>query len=105
MLQGESLRYTLLGLTLLAALIGGCSDDDEAVSHVPKQITTKTGLEMMLIPGGEFIMGDNRGEDDEEPAHKVKISVFYTKSPYLVKINNLPMNFLKGIEFENMINP
>jgi hypothetical protein len=32
---------------------------------------------MMLIPGGEFMMGDNRGEDDEKPAHKVKISGFY----------------------------
>ena len=73
----RNLKFEILLLTLLTALIGGCSDDDEATSHVPKQITTKTGLEMMLIPGGEFIMGDNRGEDDEKPAHKVKIGAFY----------------------------
>ncbi|MHC4629704.1 MAG: formylglycine-generating enzyme family protein [Planctomycetota bacterium] len=73
----QNLKFKICFLTLLTALIGGCSDDDETTSHVPKQITTKTGLEMMLIPGGEFMMGDNRGEDDEKPAHKVKISGFY----------------------------
>ncbi len=24
---------------------------------------------MVLIPGGEFVMGDDHGEDDEQPAH------------------------------------
>jgi formylglycine-generating enzyme required for sulfatase activity len=67
----------LLSLALLTAIIGGCRDDDKAASHVPKQVTTKTGIEMMLIPAGEFIMGDDGGEDDEKPAHKVKISAFY----------------------------
>ena len=77
MLKNESFRRTLLGLTLLTVLIGGCGDNDEPTSHIPEQVKTKTGIEMVLIPKGEFTMGDNRGEDDEKPAHKVQISAFY----------------------------
>jgi formylglycine-generating enzyme len=42
-----------------------------------KPITTKTGIEMVAIPAGEFVMGDDAGEDDEKPAHRVQISGFY----------------------------
>ena len=42
-----------------------------------KTVTTPTGLEMALVPAGEFLMGDNRGDEDEKPAHRVKISAFY----------------------------
>ena len=31
---------------------------------------------MVLIPGGEFHMGDDQGEDDEQPAHTVQVSSF-----------------------------
>lgn len=34
-------------------------------------------LEMVGIPGGEFMMGANNGETDEIPIHKVKIRPFY----------------------------
>ena len=32
---------------------------------------------MVLIPAGEFVMGDDDGEEDEQPAHRVAISAFY----------------------------
>jgi formylglycine-generating enzyme required for sulfatase activity len=32
---------------------------------------------MVLLPAGEFVMGDDRGEDEEKPAHKVQVSAFY----------------------------
>jgi hypothetical protein len=32
-----------------------------------KKIHTKSGLEMVLIPAGEFSMGDQSGDDDEKP--------------------------------------
>ena len=32
---------------------------------------------MVLIPGGEFRMGDDSGEDDEQPAHMVRVGSFY----------------------------
>jgi len=31
---------------------------------------------MVSLPGGEFIMGSNKGNADEAPAHKVRISAF-----------------------------
>ncbi len=31
---------------------------------------------MVLVPAGEFVMGDDRAEDDEKPAHRVRLSPF-----------------------------
>lgn len=81
----HSPRYPAVGVVLLALMIGGCvtrtSDPTEPADgnqpSVPEPITTKTGIEMVLIPAGEFLMGDDNGEDDEKPAHRVSISAFY----------------------------
>jgi len=40
------------------------------------EIVTKSGIAMVALPGGEFVMGSNQGNPDEAPAHKVKISAF-----------------------------
>jgi formylglycine-generating enzyme required for sulfatase activity len=32
---------------------------------------------MVLIPAGQFVMGDDSGEEDEKPAHQVQVSAFY----------------------------
>src|ERR1039458_390790 len=32
--------------------------------------------DLVLIPGGEFLMGQNDGRDDERPAHRVTVSAF-----------------------------
>ncbi|MBN2308414.1 MAG: formylglycine-generating enzyme family protein [Candidatus Hydrogenedentes bacterium] len=42
----------------------------------PKPVTTASGVEMVLLPGGTFSMGDNDGEVDE-PEHRVTVSPFY----------------------------
>ncbi len=49
----------------------------EANSAGVKTITTPAGLTMALIPAGAFEMGDNSGDPDERPAHKVQVSAFY----------------------------
>jgi formylglycine-generating enzyme required for sulfatase activity len=75
-------RAWLAGIILLVA---GCNQANQPVAPAksppppatPKTITTKTGLEMALLPPGEFLMGDSRGEEDEKPAHKVFVSAFY----------------------------
>ena len=41
----------------------------------PKEITTESGVKMVLLPGGTFTMGDEDGEVDE-PAHKVEVGPF-----------------------------
>jgi serine/threonine protein kinase len=48
----------------------------------PKVIATETG-DMLLVPAGEFLMGNDRGRkseyayENEAPAHKVSLSAFY----------------------------
>ena len=63
---------------LCVLFIAGCGKSGSTPKpEAPKTITTKTGIEMVLIPAGEFIMGDDGGENDEKPAHTVTIGAFY----------------------------
>lgn len=41
------------------------------------EIIGKDGAPMVLIPVGEFTMGSDKGDDDEEPVHKVFLDSFY----------------------------
>jgi formylglycine-generating enzyme required for sulfatase activity len=74
---------TPLCTTLAALLIIGCdrgAAPDRKADSAPvaaKTITTPTGLEMVLVPAGEFLMGDPSGETDEQPAHRVHVSACY----------------------------
>ncbi len=45
-------------------------------SSVPTEIVTKSGVEMVHLPGGTFSMGNDRGNPDEAPAHRVTVSAF-----------------------------
>ena len=73
----------LLRLALLSLVVGGCggnrgpNPDATGPAATPKPIATELGIEMVPIPAGEFLMGDDRGEDEERPAHRVRISAFY----------------------------
>jgi len=40
------------------------------------EIVTKSGIGMVAVPSGEFLMGNNQGNPDDAPAHKVKVSGF-----------------------------
>ena len=42
----------------------------------PVELITKSGVEMISLPGGEFMMGNERGNPDEAPVHKVRVSPF-----------------------------
>ena len=87
-----------LGLLLLA----GCGTKDappQAPAAAAKSITTKSGIEMVLIPAGEFVMGDDGGEADERPARKVQLSAFYmdkfevTQKAYKALMGKSPAKF------------
>jgi len=71
------------------ALLSGCekagttsqsqtqsSQPAKVSATAPVEFTTKSGVEMVYLPGGEFTMGNNRGNPDEAPAHRVKVSDF-----------------------------
>jgi len=60
----------------LSASSLACTNAGKNAPPAPKTVTTKTGIEMVLIPAGEFTMGDDAGGDDEKPAHRVRVGAF-----------------------------
>ncbi len=66
-------RVIITALTLTAALIiSSCGKDKGKAGKI---IKTKSGIDVIFIKGGEFIMGGD--EKDQSPLHKVKLSSFY----------------------------
>ena len=70
-------------ITLVAAIVGtvcGCKDvpgtSAGGDASQPKAVVTKSGIEMISIPGGTFMMGTAEGSPDEAPPHKVMVSPF-----------------------------
>jgi len=80
----------LLALVSLLVLLNGCGKSGPALPNEPGgqgvarqagassnvEITTASGVHMVSVPGGEFLMGSEQGNPDEAPAHKVKVSAF-----------------------------
>lgn len=56
----------------------GCTHGGRPAAKVetPPVITTKSGIEMVVIPAGSFEMGNKKGRDDEKPVHTVWIDSF-----------------------------
>ena len=46
-------------------------------AYVQKINGTDLAFEMVPVPGGEFVMGNNAGSEDQQPEHKVKVSPFW----------------------------
>lgn len=67
------IRVPAFGVCLLLA---GCVCWAETLPSKPAAVTSKSGVAMVLLPGGTFTMGDAKGEVDEVP-HKVTVSPFY----------------------------
>ena len=72
---------------LLLTILAGCSKSDSpSNSAVPSpnstpeagahEVATASGIEMVYLPGGEFLMGSAKGNPDEAPPHKVTVSAF-----------------------------
>ena len=62
---------------LVLAVLAGCRRPGETVTTSPQAMTTKSGIEMILIPGGSFEMGSDSGTPDEAPVHKVSVGPFW----------------------------
>ena len=66
---------SLFFLTIVLLAFSGCRRVNDSAKPA-EVITTKSGVEMVVIPEGWFEMGSNNGQSDEAPAHKVWISSF-----------------------------
>ena len=47
------------------------------VPQPPATLTGQDGAPMGLVPAGEFTMGSDEGDDDEQPVHRVVLDGFY----------------------------
>jgi len=70
-----------VAIALLASLsveLAGCRQADSASAggEQPHAVVTKSGVEMIRLPGGEFVMGTSDGTPEEGPPHKVRLSPF-----------------------------
>ncbi|MCK5850413.1 MAG: formylglycine-generating enzyme family protein [Kiritimatiellae bacterium] len=78
----------LLAFVVIVVVAAGCGKREESASGgdesspktkktlAMKTLKTKLGIEMILIPAGEFMMGANDGEDDEKPVRRVQVDAF-----------------------------
>jgi len=56
---------------ILSLFLSACSGGE------PSEITDAWGVEMVLVPEGEFTMGSNDGDDHEQPVHKIFLDAYY----------------------------
>ncbi len=56
---------------------GGPASKARALLKLPATLTGKDGAPMVLVPAGEFPMGSEQGDDDEQPVHRVVLDSFY----------------------------
>lgn len=86
------LGWVLVMAMVLTLTLSGCHDPGadspaptasvapppaaSATATSPLAIVTKSGIDMMFLPGGEFSMGSAQGNPDEAPAHRVRITAF-----------------------------
>jgi formylglycine-generating enzyme required for sulfatase activity len=93
MMRKPLARTALAAIACLCVLVAGCAPAERSSHEAgPQQagpatattsaeavagpIATKSGVEMMRIPAGEFLMGSEDGDDDEKPVHPVRVSAF-----------------------------
>jgi len=79
-----SRRLHWVGVAIAASLLAGCSPR----TTVAPASTNSIGIELLKIPSGSFVMGQDIGGDwDESPAHRVTIS-----SPFLISASEVTLD-------------
>jgi len=83
----SALVFGLCSISDMACSAPGSSGSGQAPKPSPagvkapqpgeKWTNPKDGSFLVWIPGGEFMMGSDKGDDDEKPVHKVKIKGFW----------------------------
>ena len=72
----------LLAAALTLILAAGCEKrtrapaERDSAGQAPTVITTKTGVPMVRLPGGQFTMGSDDRDQVDEPPHRVAVSPF-----------------------------
>jgi formylglycine-generating enzyme required for sulfatase activity len=73
---GPSIAGVVVAVVLAG---GGCEKRPSAapsLTAAPVEMVSKSGVEMIYLSGGRFVMGTDTGNVDEGPAHPVTVSSF-----------------------------
>lgn len=68
---------TLAPLPVTEALIPTLPPPSPTVEPTPSVPVGKDGMEVIYVPEGEFTMGSNGGDDDEQPPHSVYLNGYW----------------------------
>ncbi len=55
----------------------GATSKPSSLPPLPVELIGHDGAPMALIPAGEFMMGSDKGDDDEQPVHRVFLDSYY----------------------------
>lgn len=61
----------------MSNLSEGTEKQIATIKILSNEIKDAKGVSMVLVPEGEFIMGSDKGEEDEKPPHAVYLDAFY----------------------------
>jgi formylglycine-generating enzyme required for sulfatase activity len=89
----------------ILALTGACRKvDRSALAPVPipspEIVVTDSGVEMVLIPAGRFVMGSDDGLPELGPAHEVKIDAFLMDRYEMTQAVYAKMDPINGSHFK-----
>jgi len=72
-----SILVALIALILVSVFVLPRLFSQPLTDVPPSEITDEFGVEMVLVPAGEFTMGSESGYEDEKPVHNVYLDDFY----------------------------
>jgi len=102
--KGLGMVIAALYLLLVSAFVFGCRrEEDSAVAA--QVVTTKSGIEMVAIPGGFFEMGSAKEGLDESPVHRVWVSPFLMDRFEVVQEQFKKLQISDPSHFKNPKNP
>jgi formylglycine-generating enzyme required for sulfatase activity len=94
-----------LAVAAVLAALAGCQKpgpeapgrlaSEPAAAAGPLAFVTKSGVEMIYLPGGAFTMGSRQGNPDEAPPHPVKLS------PFLMDKFEVTQELFRKVELPN----
>jgi acetoin utilization deacetylase AcuC-like enzyme/formylglycine-generating enzyme required for sulfatase activity len=107
--QQMSMRFTrattiVFFLFVILSVYSGCRRSEDTSSG-PQVLKTKTGIEMVAIPGGWFEMGSKNGGPDESPVHRIRISPYWMDRYEVVQEEFKKYQISDPSHFKNPKNP
>ena len=97
----------ILSGALLLFLCASCRNGSESAKDTPAPqiVTTKGGMEMVLIPAGHFKMGSASGKEDESPEREIELDAFLMDRYEVTQANYGKFDPINGSHFKGPDRP